>query len=86
MTKPNTDEPVVPKDEDIERVGDLHGADRSGLGSKGWAEVAEDRIGGHPELEDLPARTGPDGDINGKQPKMDPRTGAAVDGEQSDER
>jgi hypothetical protein len=31
----------------------LHGADRSGLGEKGWAEVGEDRIG-HPEDTNVP--------------------------------
>jgi hypothetical protein len=31
----------------------LHGADRSGLGEKGWAEVAEDRIG-HPDNTNVP--------------------------------
>lgn len=30
----------------------VHGADRSGLGDKGWAEVQPDRIGGRPVIED----------------------------------
>jgi hypothetical protein len=55
----------------------LAGADRSGLGEKGWAEVPEDLIGGHPELEAVP-KSGPDGDLNGPQPDTDPATGASV--------
>jgi len=31
----------------------LHGADRSGLGQDGWAEVPEDRIG-HPDDTNVP--------------------------------
>jgi hypothetical protein len=31
----------------------LHGADRSGLGEKGWAEVTEDLIG-HPDDTNVP--------------------------------
>lgn len=31
----------------------LHGADRSGLGEKGWAEVPEDGIG-HPDDTNIP--------------------------------
>lgn len=54
----------------------VHGADRGGLGEKGWAEVPEDLIGGNPEVE-APARVGPDGALNGPQPEMDPVTGAA---------
>ncbi|MGH6950602.1 MAG: hypothetical protein ACREH4_07000 [Vitreimonas sp.] len=54
----------------------VHGADRGGLGEKGWAEVPDDLVGGHPEVE-TPARVGPDGALNGPQPAMDPVTGAA---------
>jgi hypothetical protein len=32
----------------------LHGADRSGLGSRGWAEVPEDLVG-HPGDTNVPA-------------------------------
>jgi hypothetical protein len=60
----------------IDAIAPLHGVDRAGLGEKGWAEVSEDLIGGHPELEE-PPRVGPDGDLNGKQPAIDPVTGAA---------
>lgn len=73
------DERAVPKGEDIEQIGRLHGLDRSGLGAKGWAEVPADRIGGHPELEAVPA-AGPDGDLNGPQPETDPATGAPLQG------
>lgn len=31
----------------------LHGADRSGLGEKGWAEVSEDLVG-HPDDTNVP--------------------------------
>jgi len=57
----------------------LHGVDRGGLNGEGWAEVAEDRIGGHPELEIVtPPGTG---GLNGPQPETDPATGAPVTGE-----
>lgn len=72
MTDEQRGEADVPgeKDEDITRVPPLSGLDRSGLGEKGWAEVPEDRIGGHPELEHAP-RTGPHGGLNG-DPADDP--------------
>jgi len=60
----------------LDGIAPLHGVDRTGLGEKGWAEVSEDLIGGHPELEE-PTRVGPDGGLNGKQPALDPATGAA---------
>lgn len=63
----------------VERIAPLHGLDRTGLGEKGWAEVPEDLIGGHPELDE-PAREGPDGALNGPQPEMDPVTGAVKSG------
>ena len=59
----------------VERIAPVHGADRGGLGDKGWAEVPDDLIGGHPEVE-MPERVGPDGGLNGPQPEMDPVTGA----------
>lgn len=62
--------------DDTARLSRLHGSDRSGLGSKGWAQVPADRIGGHPELKVTP-QSGPDGGLNGPQPEMDPATGAA---------
>lgn len=61
--------------ERIDRIAPVHGADRGGLGDKGWAEVPDDLIGGHPEVR-MPARVGPDGALNGPQPEMDPVTGA----------
>jgi hypothetical protein len=64
----------APKTDDIHRVWPLSGGDRSGLGDKGWAEVKDDRIGGHPELETT-TKSGPGG-INGPQPDTDPKTGA----------
>lgn len=48
---PTKTDPPVPKTDDVAGEYPLHGADRSGLGDKGWAETPEDRIGGHPELE-----------------------------------
>jgi len=65
-----------PQTDQIERVEKLHGLDRSGLGEKGWAEVPEDRIGGHPELETAPSPDGTGG-LNGPQPETDLATGAA---------
>lgn len=54
----------------------LHGADRGGLNAAGWAEVPENRIGGHPELETV---TPPGaGGLNGPQPQTDPATGAPI--------
>jgi len=65
--------PETNKTSDLEK---LKGLDRSGLGEKGWAEVPEDRIGGHPELETAPdAENG--GGLNGPQPDTDLATGAA---------
>ncbi len=71
-SSPAKGRPVPPRPAGIAR---LHGVDRSGLGAKGWAEVPDDLIGGHPELEE-PPRSGPDGDLNGPQPDIDPSTGA----------
>jgi hypothetical protein len=68
---------VAPRTDDTRRIQPLAGADRSGLGEKGWAEVPEDLIGGHPELEAVP-KSGPDGDLNGPQPETDPATSAPV--------
>jgi hypothetical protein len=64
-----TSEPIAP----------LHGVDRGGLGEKGWAEVPEDLVGGHPELEES-APSGPKGGLNGPQPATDPATGAVKGG------
>lgn len=72
----NEGTPVGPPDEQTHRVAPLHGSDRSGLGRDGWAEVADDLIGGHPELDTVPDGDGPNGAINGPQPKMSPKTGA----------
>lgn len=69
--------PAVPKTDDVSRVAPLSGTDRSGLGAKGWAEVPEDGIGGHPELEVEPV-SGPDGKLDGPRPKIDPKTGAPL--------
>lgn len=65
----------TPKTDDVSHVAPLSGLDRSGLGEKGWAEVPEDRIGGHPELETVPDPCA-GGGLNGPQPEMDPKTGA----------
>jgi hypothetical protein len=65
---------AAPKTDDVDAVAPLSGADRSGLGEKGWAEVPEDRVGGHPELETT-TKSGPGG-LNGPQPEVDPKTGA----------
>lgn len=67
---------AAPKTDDVEAVRPLPGADRNGLGAKGWAEVPVDRIGGHPELE-AASKSEPDGDLNGPQPATDLKTGAA---------
>jgi len=64
----------------VDPIAPLHGLDRSGLGEKGWAEVPEDLIGGHPEVEE-PPRSGPKGGLNGPQPAMDPATGAVKVGD-----
>lgn len=74
MTKRNPDsQQTEPKSEAV-TVQKLHGLDRSGLGEKGWAEVAEDRIGGHPELETAPS-VAQGGGLNGPQPETDLKTG-----------
>lgn len=50
---PDTAEPAVPQTDDVARVYPVHGADRSGLGERGWAEVPDDLIG-HPEQSNDP--------------------------------
>jgi hypothetical protein len=70
-TKPS--DSVAPQTDQTTHVERLHGVDRSGLGKEGWAEVPEDRIGGHPELETVPKPDG--GDLNGPAPEQDPITG-----------
>ncbi|MFZ2029669.1 MAG: hypothetical protein WAU68_05115 [Vitreimonas sp.] len=70
-----SDDLAAPKTDDTQAIAPLAGADRSGLGAKGWSEAPEDRIGGHPELEIAP-KSGPDGGLNGPQPETDPKTGA----------
>jgi hypothetical protein len=72
MTK--TEQP--PRTDETRQIEKLHGADRSGLGDKGWSETPADRVGGHPELETAPD---PDagGGLNGPQPATDVETGAA---------
>lgn len=67
---------AAPRTDDVEAISPLSGADRSGLGEKGWAEVPADRNGGHPELETTPQSPG-EGGLNGPQPETDLRTGAA---------
>ena len=69
-------ERAAPQTDKTDGIDKLHGLDRSGLGEKGWAEVPEDRIGGHPELETAhdPASGG---GLNGPQPETDLATGAA---------
>ncbi len=66
----------APKTDDVDEIAPLSGVDRSGLGQKGWAEVPEDRIGGHPELETA-RKSGPEGGLNGPQPTTEVKTGAA---------
>jgi hypothetical protein len=66
---------AAPQTDQTTHIGDLHGADRSGLGEEGWAEVPEDRIGGHPELETIPKPS--NGGLNGPAPEQDPVTGVA---------
>ena len=65
---------AAPKTDDVDHIAPLSGVDRGGLDEKGWAEVPEDRIGGHPELE-VTTKPGPGG-LNGPQPEVDPKTGA----------
>ncbi len=76
--KSQTANNAEPKTDDVDHLAPLSGADRSGLGAKGWAEVPADGIGGHPELEITP-KTGADGDLNGPQPRVNPKTGAPAD-------
>lgn len=76
MTEPR--DRSEPRTGETSKVEKLHGADRSGLGDKGWAEVPEDRVGGHPELETAP-RPGPGG-VNGPQPQTDRTTGGVKAG------
>lgn len=51
MRMPNSPKSTVPMDTQTGRAaipavtGRLHGADRSGLGDKGWAETPADQIG-----------------------------------------
>jgi hypothetical protein len=78
MTEHNETKPAAALE--VDPIAPLHGVDRSGLGEKGWAEVPEDLIGGHPEMEE-PPRSGPDGRLNGPQPETDPATGAAKVGD-----
>ena len=73
---------ATPKTEETGKIERLHGLDRSGLGEKGWAEVPDDLIGGHPELETTP-KPGPGG-LNGPQPTTDPATGAVADTDKDD--
>jgi hypothetical protein len=70
------DNPTPPRPDETRKIEKLHGADRSGLGEKGWAEVPDDKIGGHPELETAPDRAS-GGGLNGPQPETDRETGAA---------
>jgi hypothetical protein len=76
MTDKDKGDRAAPQTDDITKIEKLHGADRSGLGEKGWAEVPEDLIGGHPELETAPdPRSG--GGLNGPQPETDRTRGSA---------
>jgi hypothetical protein len=69
---------AAPRTDETGKIERLHGLDRGGLGDKGWAEVPDDLIGGHPELETAP-REGAGG-VNGPQPATDLKTGAAKPG------
>lgn len=64
---------AAPRTDEIDHIEPLSGVDRSGLGEKGWAEVPEDCIGGHPELDTI-TKPGAGG-LNGPQPDVDPKTG-----------
>jgi hypothetical protein len=75
MTDHPKHDSVAPQTDQTKHIEPLHGADRSGLGEKGWAEVSDDLIGGHPELETVPDAGV--GGLNGPQPETDPATGAA---------
>jgi hypothetical protein len=70
-----TDHATSPRTDETGKIEKLHGADRSGLGEKGWAEAPADRIGGHPELETAPDPAA-GGGLNGPQPETDLETGA----------
>jgi hypothetical protein len=71
-----TNSPTPPRTDETRKIEKLHGADRSGLGEKGWSEVPADLVGGHPELETAPdPKAG--GGLNGPQPETDLNTGAA---------
>jgi hypothetical protein len=76
MTEKDKGERAAPDTDDTTKIAKLHGGDRSGLGDKGWAEVPEDLIGGHPELETAPdPRSG--GGLNGPQLETDLTRGSA---------
>jgi hypothetical protein len=69
------EETTPPRNDDTRKVQKLHGLDRGSLGEKGWAEVPDDLIGGHPELETAP-KPDQSGGLNGPQPETDLTTGA----------
>lgn len=76
MSEKDKGERAARRTDDTTKVAKLHGADRSGLGKEGWAEVPEDLIGGHPELETAPdPKSG--GGLNGPQPGTDLTRGSA---------
>lgn len=54
MSDPHTTQMDTPNGRVAVPAADrLRGADRSGLGEKGWSEVSEDRIG-HPDDSNVP--------------------------------
>ena len=65
-----------PRTDRVDALERLRGADRGGMGEDGWAEVPDDLVGGHPELESAPQSPGGDGLLNGPQPETDATTGA----------
>lgn len=65
----------VPKTDDTDFVKPISGGDRSRLNEDGWAEVPDDLIGGHPELEVTPK---PGVRSLNNEELMSPRTGAPV--------
>jgi hypothetical protein len=52
--KPSTPMDTQTSRDEVPAASDrLHGADRGGLGEKGWAEVPEDNVG-HPDDTNVP--------------------------------